>query len=252
MAGPRNDQPGAGDVLRKIRAALRAASKPEKRAFFPKFFQAHPGGYGEGDRFHGVVVPDCRRIAKQYRAAADQELVRKLLESEFHEERFVGLVLLTHGFERAKDRAEQKAWFELYAQLVEAGRVNNWDLVDLSAPPIAGAWFFRQDRRRLGKWARSGELWQERVAILSTFFFIRQGEFEETLSLCRRFLDHPHDLIHKACGWMLREVGKRDESTLLQFLDDCAASMPRTMLRYAIEKLAPDLRARYMRAKAKN
>ncbi len=219
------------DVLNELQALIR----PDKAEFLPKFFQAFPGGYGEGDKFLGVVVPDQRRIAKRYRTLQLAE-IEKLLKSHWHECRLTGLVILTEQFQRA-DEDESKAIVDFY--LCHLDRVNNWDLVDASAHKILGERIFHYPRERkiLNKLSRSSNMWHQRVSIIATLPMIKNGEFDDVLWLSQKYLNHSHDLMHKAVGWMLREMGKKDVQVLAAFLSEHVNVMPRTMLRYAIEKL---------------
>jgi 3-methyladenine DNA glycosylase AlkD len=227
-------------------AALRAAARPGDAAVLQRFFKTGPGEYGEGDVFLGVRVPAIRRIVRAHRADAGLPAIRGLLASLYHEARLLGLLLLVERFRRGSAR-ERVAIFRLY--LASTDRINNWDLVDLSAEHIVGGGLReRRDRSLLDRLARSASLWERRIAVLATFHFIRRGEFDDTLRLARRLLADPHDLMHKAVGWMLREVGKRDAPRLRAFLDRHAAVMPRTMLRYAIERFPEAERRRYLAA----
>lgn len=235
---------GHGERL-SIGRELRALARPEKAAFLPKFFKAFDGGYGQGDRFLGVVVPDTRAVARRHREAS-QETIESLLDSAFHEERMCGLLIMIHQFERG-DESEQESLVRLY--LSKLDRVNNWDLVDISAPKILGAWLVGRESDILDELLASKHLWRERVAMLSTFALIRRGEFAETLRIADVLLHHEHDLMHKAVGWMLREVGNRNRHTLEEFLVPRYASMPRTMLRYATEKLPENIRQDYLRGR---
>jgi len=229
-----------------IRSELRSAADPAKAAFFPRFFKTGPGEYGEGDQFLGVVVPNIRKIVKRHREASTADVL-ELLGSPYHEERLTSLLIMVEQYRKA-DRSRKEEIYRLY--LTNSSRVNNWDLVDLTAPHIVGAHLYGRDSSVLTKLARSKNLWERRIAILSTHFFIRRGNDRETLRVARLLLGDSHDLIHKAVGWMLREVGKRCslESECV-FLDKHAAAMPRTMLRYALERLPEPLRLRYMRSK---
>ena len=227
-----------------VKRELKAVAKPEKAAFYPSFFKAGPGEYGEGDRFLGVVVPDQRKIARKYRELSRPEL-DKLLSDPFHECRLTGLFILVHQFERTTDSRSQKEVVDYY--LSKSSSVNNWDLVDASSHKILGAWLCKQTNRKiLYRLGRSKCLWEQRIAMVATYALIKNGEFDETLVLAEQMLDHPHDLIHKATGWMLREVGKQNPAILDTFLNQHAASMPRTMLRYSIEKLSPSKRKHFM------
>lgn len=233
-----------GETTEKIKRELLACSDPKKAEHSKKFFQAYPGGYAEGDCFLGIKVPDQRRVAKAYFKDISLPEVEKLLQEAYHEYRLTALFILTYKYSRAKSEQERKGITELY--LRNLAFVNNWDLVDSSAEKILGPWLFDKDRGLLYDLAVSGDLWKQRVAVISTFHFIRQGEFEDTFRLAEMFLDHKHDLIHKAVGWMLREVGNRDLEAEEQFLKKHYKQMPRTMLRYAIEKFDPELRKRYL------
>lgn len=232
----------------EVERALRTHRSPEKAAFFPKFFRTGVGGYAEGDQFLGVTVPQQRKVAREFSELSLDEIER-LLASPWHECRLTALMILVKRFERA-DSATREEIVGFY--LGNLGRVNNWDLVDTSAPKILGAYLLEHPRRRslINKLARSGNLWEQRVAVLATFPLTRAGEFEPLLQVAERLLDHPHDLIHKATGWMLRELGKKDLERLRRFLAAHAAKMPRTMLRYAIEKMSPAERKRWLAATA--
>ena len=214
---------------------LRAVATPGKAAVLSRFFKTGPGQYGEGDRFLGVMVPEQRRIAKESRELPLAE-VGKLLSSPYHEVRLTGFLVLTYAFERA-DAGRRRAIYEF--TLAQRAALNNWDLVDVTVPAIIGGWLLERpaERKLLRKFAKSPDLWERRLAIVSTHAFIRAGDFADTLAISETLLGDPHDLIHKATGWMLREVGKRDEAVLRGFLSAHAARMPRTMLRYAIERL---------------
>jgi 3-methyladenine DNA glycosylase AlkD len=218
-----------------IMKQLRAAATRDKATVLARFFKTGPGQYGEGDRFLGVTVPGQRGIAKQARDLPFTE-VEKLLGSPYHEARLTGFLVLTYAFERA-DEARRR---EIHAfTLAQRAAMNNWDLVDVIAPVIIGGWLLERpaDRKLLRKFAKSTDLWERRIAIVSTLAFIRAGEFADTLAISEMLLGDRHDLIHKATGWMLREVGKRDVTVLRGFLGEHAARMPRTALRYAIERL---------------
>jgi len=211
------------------------------------FYRTQPGGYGAGDRFLGVRVPVSRKIAAE-NVSLPLDQLRKLAESRFHEERFVALVILVLQFNTAKKEEERKRLFDAYVQMVRSGKVvNNWDLVDASAPYM-GAYLIGDPKSRefLLKLVQSRNLWTQRVAILMTFSFIRNGDNRPTLLLAKRLLSHPHDLIHKASGWMLREVGKNSLSDLRKFLTKHSARMPRTMLRYSIEKMQKRERQKWL------
>jgi 3-methyladenine DNA glycosylase AlkD len=229
-----------------VKKALREVSDPDKAAFYPRFFKAGKGEYGEGDRFIGVVVPEQRRIARRFRELPMPQL-GVLLNSPFHEHRLTALLILAEKVRRGD--AETAATVFRFT-LRHVGRINNWDLVDLAAPKLIGPFVQVHPERlkMLDEYAGSRALWKRRIAIVSTYPFIRSDDFAPTLRLATRLRDDDHDLIHKAVGWMLREVGNRDRKTLLRFLDKHAARMPRTMLRYSIEKLPQSQRKRYMKA----
>ena len=221
---------------------LRDRADPEAAQALQRFFKTGPGEYGEGDRFLGIRVPDLRRIARRYHELTMTE-VKELLRSPDHEARFVALLLLIQKYERGEPE-ERDAIHRLY--LAETGHVNSWDLVDLSAPMLVGRHLESRDRSLLQHLAESSSVWERRIAVLATFHFIRNEEYEDTFAVADRLLEDPHDLIHKAVGWMLREVGKRDLERLEAYLRPRYSRMPRTMLRYAIERFEPEARRRYL------
>jgi 3-methyladenine DNA glycosylase AlkD len=229
-------------ILPQIRRLLRATAGARDALFLQRFFKTGPGQYGEGDRFLGVRVPAIRRLTRYCDDLTLVELT-SLLHSPYHEERLLALLALVRRFARGGPDQRRRV-FELY--LRETRFINNWDLVDLSAPHVVGIWLLTQDRSVLDELAASKDIWRRRIAVLATLAFIRQGQFQDTLRLCRRLLPDRHDLMHKACGWMLREVGKRDVGSLRAFLRDNAERMPRTMLRYAIERLPEKERKRWL------
>jgi 3-methyladenine DNA glycosylase AlkD len=226
----------------EVRRRLKECADPEKAEFLPRFFKTGPGEYGEGDRFHGVVVPQCRKIARAARDLSSTELV-KLLRSPMHEEREVALFIMVEAFKRARPKARQ-AIYRCYVQ--NSKWVNNWDLVDASAPTILGGYLRDRDRSQLREWASSGDLWHRRMAVLATFLYIKEGDFEDALAIARLLRDDEEDLIHKAVGWMLREIGNRDRAVVMRFLKAHYKKMPRTMLRYAIEKFPESRRKAYL------
>lgn len=237
-------------TARNVLAELKKCQREDKALFFPGFFQAYPGGYGEGDCFLGVVVPDQRRIAKMYRTLPREDIA-KLLASKWHECRLSGLFILTDQFERSfsgRDANHELARenYDFYLENLDA--VNNWDLVDATAPKISGPFAVANpsELKTLRKLVKSKGLWEQRVAVLSTFAFIRNDQFDLTIEFANRLLDHEHDLIHKAVGWMLREVWKRDPQCIVGFLEANSKQMPRTMLRYTIEKMPRDERLIWM------
>ena len=222
----------------RIRKDLRAVSDQSKAAIMQRFFKTGPGEYGEGDVFLGATVPQARKVAKSHHSC-DLDTVRELLHSKIHEERLVGLLILVHKYDSG-----EKGIAEFYLEHLK--HVNNWDLVDLTAPIILGGHLFSTSRSLLYRLARSKSLWERRIAIVATYYFIRSDDFGDTLKIAEILLGDDHDLIHKAVGWMLREVGKRDLSALENFLGRHRAKMPRTMLRYAIERLPEKKRKFYM------
>ena len=232
------------DTADRIRDELSAAADEKKAGDYEWFFKTGPGEYGEGDRFLGVTVPSQRKIARKYYKEATLSDVGTLLESGTHEHRLTALFILVLKYEKARDDDEKKAAVDLYLQKLD--RANNWDLVDSSAPKILGAWLFDKDRSMLYGLARADHLWRQRVAVLATYYFTKQDDFKDTLRIAELLLGHPHDLIHKAVGWMLREIGNRDRKTEEEFLKKHYKKMPRTMLRYAIEKFEPEERKRYL------
>jgi 3-methyladenine DNA glycosylase AlkD len=207
-----------------------------------RFFRTGPGEYGHGDRFLGVRVPVVRREARALRELGLATL-EQLLGSEWHEVRLLAVILLGHRYARVS--AERDAIYSMYLRLA-ASRVNNWDLVDSSAPHVVGRHLFERSRAPLFRLARSKSLWERRIAIIATQWFIRKGDVADTFRLAEVLLGDEHDLIHKAVGWMLREAGQRDLEALYRFLEQHAGDMPRTMLRYALEKVPARRRALYM------
>lgn len=232
------------NALAVLRRALHAMADPVRAVGSKRFFKTGPGEYGEGDQFLGISVPQVRSWVPRT-DALDEPGVLSLLHSAWHEERLLALFILIRRFKQMKrNEAGQKHLVDLY--LSNTRWINNWDLVDTSAPHILGTWLLQRDRSVLKRLAASSNLWEQRIAVLTTQAFIRENDFADTLRLCKLFLPHPHDLMHKACGWMLREIGKRELSLLRQFLDAHAPRMPRTMLRYAIEKLSEKERRHYL------
>lgn len=230
-----------------IKEKLLALSNPEKALILSSFFQNKEGQYAHGDVFLGVTVPQIRNTVASFKTLPLIE-IGKLLQSEVHEYRFAALVILVNQFKKAKE-ADREIIYNFY--LSNTDKINNWDLVDVSCHKIVGLWLMDKEHTPLYKLSESSWLWDQRIAIVSTWTFIRNKQFEDTLRLSERYMIHPHHLIHKACGWMLREVGKKDKATLIQFLDKYAPQMPRVMLRYSIEKLSEEERKTYLRAQFK-
>jgi 3-methyladenine DNA glycosylase AlkD len=228
-----------------IREELAAVSSAEDARFLAGYFKTGPGGYGEGDIFIGVRVPVSRTIAKRYRSLP-LEQIDELLESPIHEHRLCALHILVMQFEKAKTKRHREELFDFYMDAALRGRINNWDLVDTSAPTL-GKWLVEHPRKTLIlNLARSPKLWERRIAIMFTFAHIRALEFGVPQHIAMILLSDKQDLIHKAVGWMLREIGNRDGKVLRDFLDLHHTKMPRTMLRYAIEKFDPTERAHWL------
>lgn len=226
--------------------ALKKIADPKIAEHSGRFFKSGPGEYGVGDQFLGIRVPKQREIAEKYRDLSFDEVV-ELLQSPFHEVRLTAVLILVYKYQKAKNPEEHEKTYQFYINHLEG--VNNWDLVDSSAKYIAGHFLYEYDKDRsiLYELSDSDDLWERRVAIMTTFYFIDQGDFEITLELAEKYLDAPEDLIHKATGWMLREIGKQDEDVLRDFLNPHYQKMPRTMLRYAIEKLDEPVRQMYLK-----
>jgi len=227
---------------RSISAVLRDLGDADIAQHSQRFFKTGKGEYGEGDRFLGIRVPVLRQHVRQYRDVSPGEVL-KLLASEFHEERLFALLLLVDKFQRGTD--SERSWINTQ-YLANTRYINNWDLVDSSADKIVGAYLQQRSRKPLYKLAKSNSLWERRIAIMATFHFIRQDDFRDALALCELLLGDEQDLIHKAAGWMLRETGKRNITAEKDFLDRFYTTMPRTMLRYAIERFPEAVRRKYL------
>lgn len=228
-----------------IISELRSIANPEKAAFLQHFFKTGKGEYGEGDLFLGLTNPLTRSVAKANKQTPLPEL-QKLLDSPYHEARLAALVIMVEQFKKAKEE-KRKALFDLYIK--NTSRINNWDLVDVTCPHVVGLYLVDKDRSILYELADSPLLWDQRIAMVSTVAFIRRKEYDDTLALAEKFISHKHDLMHKAVGWMLREVGKRDKDTLMEFLERNARILPRTALRYAIEHFTAPERMYFMEMK---
>lgn len=211
-----------------------------------RFFKTGPGQYAEGDVFAGIRVPLCRELAKKYQHL-DFKSLQKIMNSKIHEERAIALMILVLKFKKADEKTQTQI-FNFYLKNLK--HINNWDLVDASAPYIVGPYLEERDRRLLYKLAKSKDLWRRRVAMLSTFHFIRQRDFADAIKIAEILIHDEHDLMHKAVGWMLREIGNRDLPTEKKFLKAYAATLPRTALRYAIEKFPETERQAYLKRKS--
>ncbi len=233
----------------QILEALQFLSSPQKKEFLPYFFKTGKGEYAEGDKFIGVVVPDSRKLVKEYWQKAELSDVQEILKSEFHEMRLVALLILVNKFEKSKDKNEQKKLVDFY--LKNTKYINNWDLVDLSCYKLLGRYCFENQKDDiLRELSNSDNMWEKRIAIVATMHHIKKGKsFDLTQELVLNNLNHPHDLMHKANGWLLREIGNKDEEVLLDFLKIYYQNMPRTTLRYAIEKLDEDLRQDFLKGR---
>lgn len=229
-------------TLDNLKSDLQALAAPEKAALLSRYFKTGKGQYGQGDIFLGVMVPGQRRIAKKY---SDLSLgnISKLLASRIHEHRLVALLILVNKYKKADEKSKEKI-ADFY--LKHTKHINNWDLVDLSAPNILGDYLFDRDRSVLYRLAQSKNLWERRISVVTTLAFIRRNDFEDILRISEILIDDDHDLIHKAVGWMLREVGKMDLGTEEDFLRKHHRRMPRTMLRYAIERFEEKKRRFYL------
>ena len=229
-------------LLTSLRKELKFLANSEKAKILQGFFKTGEGQYGEGDVFLGITVPVQRSFARKYLDLSFGDL-QELLNGKIHEERLVALMILVLRYKQVSE-SERFEIFEFYVRNYK--NINNWDLVDLSAPNIVGCYLLNKKRDVLYKFAKSNNLWKKRIAILSTFTFIRNNQFDDTLNISEIFLSDKHDLIHKAVGWMLREVGKRDLRVEEDFLKRYYKKMPRTMLRYAIEKFEEVKRKKYL------
>jgi len=235
----------------EVKKGLQKYASTSDAEFLQRFFKTGEGQYGAGDIFIGVRVPATRKVCREFKDLPLNE-VQKLLDSKVHEHRLAGLIILTYQYPKADEWQKHKI-YDFYLKNVYRGRINNWDLVDVTCRDIIGAYLYDKPRDVLYELARSDDIWKKRVAIISTFYFIAKGEANDSIRISKILLHDKHDLIHKAVGWALREVGKRvDEKLLTDFLDKNAHAMPRTMLRYSIEKLSPEQKLHYMQLKAKS
>ncbi|GAB0154927.1 DNA alkylation repair protein [Chryseobacterium sp. Alg-005] len=235
-------------IVKEIREALAVLSIPEKAEFFPRFFKTGKGEYGEGDLFLGVTVPDQRSVAKEYYSKISLEDLSELLSSAYHEHRLTALFMLVSKFEKAKDPAIKNNIIDFYLNHLKY--INNWDLVDSSCYKILGRYAFENQKEDLLRTlSASEEMWHKRIAVVGTMHYIKKGSYGLTKELVTNNLKHPHDLMHKANGWLLREMGNKNEKELIDYLNTCYKEMPRTCLRYAIEKLDEDLRQDYLKGR---
>jgi len=233
------------DYVRTIKDELQQFADKDKAEFLPRYFKVYPGGYGAGDIFIGVTVPNQRKVVKKFYQQIPLEHLEHLLHAPIHEYRLTALLLLVYKFEKLKTEHEKKPIVDLY--LANTSYINNWDLVDLSADKILGAYLLNKEKDILYELANSNDLWEQRMAIMATFYVIRYNRYDDTLKIAGLLLKHPHDLIHKAVGWMLREIGKRDFDVEFNFLRVHYKKMPRTMLRYSIEKFEEPLRQQFLK-----
>jgi len=232
-------------ALNKIKDELQRLGNPAQAQVLQRFFKTGKGEYGEGDVFRGIKIPVLRKLAKKYQDMTCAE-VEKLLTSKFHEDRMLALLLMVGNYSKTDDAGKK----QIYTMYLRNTRfINSWDLVDVTAHHIVGHYLMNKSREPLYRLARSKILWERRIAIIATFDYIRQNKFDDTLKIATILIDDPHDLMHKAVGWMLREVGKRDMKSEEQFLKTHYRQMPRTMLRYAIERFPEAKRQAYLEGK---
>ncbi|MFQ5675665.1 MAG: DNA alkylation repair protein [bacterium] len=234
--------------LKELKAQTEKMANKEIADHSQRFFKTGPGEYGEGDKFLGIRVPETRKLARKFRGLPHAEVL-ELLKSEFHEERLLALFILVENFKKGSEVEKAEIY---HAYLSHTKFINNWDLVDSSAHQIVGGFLSDRDRRPLDNLAKSQNLWERRIAIIATYCFIKRGDFSDTLKIAEILLSDKEDLIHKAVGWMLREIGNRDLDSEEKFLQKHYKTMPRTMLRYAIEKFDENKRRAYLRGKIKN
>lgn len=229
----------------EILKELKFFSSKEKSEFFPRFFKTGKGEYGEGDEFWGITVPNIRSVAKKYYKQISLEQLKSLLIHSIHEVRLCAYIILTYKFEKADIEGKEEI-YTFYVNNLEG--CNNWDIVDLSCYKILGEYlyFTKSEKGILYQFADSNDLWKQRISIVSTYAFLKRNEFDDTLKISKILLSHRHDLIHKAVGWMLRELGKRDINVLKKFLEENIRSIPRTTLRYSIEKMSDTEKKRYL------
>ena len=235
-------------MIEQLKSTLQDLADEGKAKIMMRFFKTGKGEYGEGDIFLGISVPNQRLIAKEFYQQVSLNDIKNLLSSDIHEYRLTALLMLVLKYEKSKDELVRKEIIDFY--LAQTSQINNWDLVDTSCYKILGHYCFHQKREELlFELANSEDLWEKRIAIVSTMYFIKQKSFSIVPEIVLKNLNHSHDLMHKANGWMLREMGKMDEEKLIEFLDEYTLQMPRTTLRYALEKIDPILKDYYMKLK---
>ncbi|PWN64507.1 DNA alkylation repair protein [Chryseobacterium oncorhynchi] len=235
-------------IVKEIKEALAVLSIPEKAEFFPRFFKTGKGEYGEGDLFLGVKVPDQRSVAKEYYSRLNLEELSELLSSKYHEHRLTALFMLISKFEKTKDNAIKDEVVKFYLNHLKY--VNNWDLVDSSCYKILGRYAFENKKESLlRELSEAEEMWYKRIAVVGTMHYVKKGSYDLTKEFVTRNLKHSHDLMHKANGWLLREMGNKNEKELIGYLNTYYKEMPRTCLRYAIEKLDEEVRQDYLKGR---
>ena len=236
------------NILKEVKESLAVLSIPEKAAFFPKFFKTGKGEYGEGDLFLGVKVPDQRLVANEYYSKINLKELSELIASPYQEHRLTALLMLTYKFEKTKEINVKEEIIEFYLNHLQY--INNWDLVDTSCYKILGRYAFENQKESLLRTlSHSDQMWHKRIAVVGTMFYIKKGSFQLTKEFVTQNLFHPHDLMHKANGWLLREMGNKNEAELIAYLNHYYKQMPRTCLRYAIEKLDVQLRQDYLKGR---
>ena len=232
-------------MIKQIEKDLKQYSNPEKAKHSQRFFKTGKGQYGQGDIFLGITNPEIKEVVRKYYKEIDDDTLLHFIQSKYHEYRMFGLQCLVFKFQRSKEETEEKEIYEMY--IANTKYINNWDLVDVTAHKIVGAYLENKERDILYTLAKSKGLWEQRIAIISTFWYIKDNDFKDALKIAEILVHHEHDLIHKAVGWMLREIGKRDQDTEEKFLKKYYKTMPRTMLRYAIEKFEESKRQKYLK-----
>lgn len=231
----------------QILLSLEQKAIPAKGAQLQQYFKTGPGGYGEGDIFLGVTVPEQRKIAKAISQDASLPQLSELIQHRYHEMRLTGLLAFVYRFEKTKQEAERQLLVDFYLEHLDY--INNWDLVDTSCSQVLGAYYWKKEKSLFFSLAESPLLWRQRVAMISAFYWIRKGEFTDALALAEKLKNHTHDLMHKAVGWMLREVGNRNFEVANEFLSKHYRTLPRTMLRYAIERFPEELRQDFLKGR---